>query len=119
MFSTWIGVVLLFVFFALLVCVVMGISPRTSSYEEKRGKARMDKLQALQSETSKSLTTYGWVDKAKGTVRIPIEEAMRLTAEELAQKKPMPANPISPADMAPPSLPSNSPATAASPGGCT
>jgi hypothetical protein len=27
------------------------------------------------------LTTYGWVDKNAGTVRIPIEEAMRLAVE--------------------------------------
>ena len=28
-----------------------------------------------------ALKAYGWVDKAAGTVRIPIEEAMRLTVE--------------------------------------
>ena len=29
----------------------------------------------------RALHTYGWADKATGTVRIPIEEAMRLTLE--------------------------------------
>ena len=42
----------------------------------------------------KALTTYAWVDKNKGVVRIPITEAMQLTVAELAQKSPAPANPI-------------------------
>lgn len=108
MFSTWVGVVLLFAFFALLVCVVMGISPRTSSYEKARAKARMEKLQALQAETSKALTGYAWVDKTKGTVRIPVDQAMRMTVAELAQKKPMPANPIAPTETSPAPAPAGS-----------
>jgi hypothetical protein len=94
MFSTWIGVVLLFAFFGLLALVVIGASPRGSTYEEKRAKARAEKLQAVRQETTKALTTYAWVDKNKGVVRIPITEAMRLTVAGLAQKKPAPANPI-------------------------
>ena len=46
MFSTWIGVVLLFAFFGLLALVVIGASPRGDSYEEKRAKVRAEKLQA-------------------------------------------------------------------------
>lgn len=94
MFSTWIGVVLLFAFFGLLALVVIGASPRGSSYEKKRAKAREDKLQALNEEKLKALTTYAWVDKNKGVVRIPVEDAMRLTVAELSQKAPAPANPI-------------------------
>jgi hypothetical protein len=94
MFSTWIGVVLLFAFFGLLVLVVIGASPRGDSYEEKRAKVRAEKLQAARAETTKALTTYAWVDKNKGVVRIPINEAMKLTVTDLAQKAPAPANPI-------------------------
>jgi len=94
MFSTWIGVVLLFAFFGLLALVVIGASPRGSTYEKKRAKARAEKLQAVRQETTKALTTYTWVDKNKGVVRIPITDAMRLTVAELAQKKPAMANPI-------------------------
>ncbi|HSS43821.1 MAG TPA: hypothetical protein VLO07_00655 [Thermoanaerobaculia bacterium] len=40
------------------------------------------------------LTTYGWVDKKAGTVRIPIDRAMELLAERgLPPSKPMPAAP--------------------------
>lgn len=94
MFSTWIGVVLLFAFFGLLVLVVIGASPRGDSYEERRAKARAEKLQTVRDQTTKALTTYAWVDKSKGVVRIPINDAMKLTVAELAQKSPAPANPI-------------------------
>lgn len=94
MFSTWIGVVLLFAFFGLLALVVIGASPRGDTYEERRAKARAEKLQAMREQTTKALTSYGWVDKAKGVARIPIDDAMKLTVAELAQKKPAPANPI-------------------------
>jgi hypothetical protein len=100
-FSTWIGVVLVFAFFGLLVLVVIGASPRGTDYEKKRAKARSEKLQTLRDETTTALTTYGWVDKTKGVARIPINDAMKLTMAELAQKKPAPANPIAPEAQAP------------------
>src|SRR5215470_4067195 len=93
-FSTWLGVVFLFVLFGLIVLAVIGPSPRTSDYEETRAKKRMERLKALQEETQKDLTTYAWVDKNKGVARIPIDHAMELTVTELAQKKPAPAGPI-------------------------
>jgi hypothetical protein len=110
MFSTWIGVVLLFAFFGLLVLVVIGASPRGDSYEEKRAKVRAEKLQVVREETTKALTTYAWVDKNKGVVRIPINEAMKLTVAELAQKAPAAANPITPE--APPPAQAAAPTTA-------
>ena len=102
-FSTWIGVVFLFVLFGLIVLAVIGPSPRTSDYEETRVKKRMEKLKTLHEETQKELTTYAWVDKAKGVARIPIDRAMEVTVADLAQKKPAPAGPIAtpPAQAAP------------------
>jgi len=94
MFSTWIGVVLLFAFFGLVALVVIGASPRGTKYERNRAKARNEKLQAMHKQTTNALTTYGWVDKTKGVVRIPINDAMKLTVVELSQKKPAPAKPI-------------------------
>ena len=93
-FSTWLGVVFLFVLFGLIVLAVIGPSPRTSDYEETRAKKRMEKLKALHEETQKDLPTYAWVDKNKGVARIPIDRAMELTVADLAQKKPAPAGPI-------------------------
>ena len=38
-------------------------------------------LRELRAAEDQILTTYGWVDKNAGTVRIPIEQAMKLTLE--------------------------------------
>jgi hypothetical protein len=115
-FSTWLGIVCLFVLFGLIVLAVIGPSPRTSDYEETRAKKRMEKLKALHEETEKELTTYAWVDKNKGVARIPIDRAMEVTVTDLAQKKPAPAGPIAtPAAQAAPA--GASPAPAASPQG--
>ena len=112
-FSTWLGVVCLFVLFGLIVLAIIGPSPRTSDYEETRAKKRMEKLKTLHEESQKELTTYAWVDKNKGVARIPIDRAMELTVADLAQKKPAPAGPIAmpPAQTAPAGA---SPAPAAS-----
>ena len=113
-FSTWLGIVCLFVLFGLIVLAVIGPSPRTSDYEETRAKKRMEKLKTLHEESQKELTTYAWVDKNKGVARIPIDRAMEVTVADLAQKKPAPAGPIAtpPAQTAPAGA---SPAPAASP----
>ena len=132
-FSTWLGIVCLFALFGLIVLAVIGPSPRSSDYEETRTKKRMEKLNALQEENKKDLTTYAWVDKNKGVARIPIDRAMEVTVAELAQKKPAPAGPIatpaaqtapaaaSPAPAAPQGAAVSSPpsATAASPSPAT
>jgi len=93
-FSTWLGIVCLFVLFGLIVLAVIGPSPRTSDYEEARAKKRMEKLKTLREESQKELTTYAWVDKNKGVTRIPINRAMEVTVADLAQRKPAPAGPI-------------------------
>jgi hypothetical protein len=109
MFSTWLGVVLLFAFFGLLALVVLKASPRGSDYEKKRAEARMKKLAEAQKENLTALTTYAWVDKNKGVARIPINDAMQIMLVELPDKKPKAAGPIAAAS------PSASPAASASP----
>jgi len=102
-----VGVVLLFAFFGLLVLIVAGASPRGNKYEKTRAKAREEKLKTARDEAMPAMTTYGWVDKAKGVAHIPIEAAMKLTVAELARKQPAPAGPI-----ATPAPPASAPATA-------
>jgi len=41
-------------------------------------------LRALQVQQREQLATYRYVDRQKGLVAIPVEEAMRLTRQELA-----------------------------------
>src|SRR5689334_4844949 len=104
-FSTWLGVVLLMIAFGALAVAIIGPAPRTDRYEEQRAEARMKKLKDLHDEDAKALSGYTWIDKSKGTVRLPIERAMELTVADLAKKKPAPAGPIA------------TPAAAAAPGG--
>ena len=94
MFSTWIGVVLLFGFFGLLVWSSLAPAREATPTKQNAPNARAEKLKTLREEANKALTTYGWVDKAKGVARIPIDRAMKLTLADLVAKKPAPANPI-------------------------
>src|SRR5712692_70740 len=90
-FSTWVGVVLLFALFGAIVVAVIGPAPRGDTYEKMRAEARAKKLKDARDEDGKALTTYAWVDKNKGTVRLPINRAMELTVADLANKNPAPA----------------------------
>ena len=117
--STWFGIVLLFALFGLLVLAIIGPSPRGSNYEETRAKKRMENLKTTREDGEKALNAYAWIDKNKGTVRIPINRAMALTTTDLSKQKPAPAGPIatpqaqSPAAAQPAGSPS-APAPAAS-----
>ena len=93
-FSTWLGVILLLALFGVIVLAVVGPAPRGDNYEQKRAQAREEKLKTLREADSKELTAYGWIDKTKGVVRLPIDRAMELTVAELAKKQPAPAYPI-------------------------
>src|SRR5260370_30246000 len=92
--STWLGIVLLFALFGVIVLAVIGPAPRGSDYEETRAKKRADVLKTTRDEATKALTTYGWIDRNKGVAHVPIERAIELTIAELAQKKPAPPGPI-------------------------
>ncbi|MDQ2824419.1 MAG: hypothetical protein M3R29_03120 [Verrucomicrobiota bacterium] len=92
--STWLGIVLLFALFGVIVLAIIGPSSRGDNYEQKRAKAREEKLKILRGDEAKALTGYGWIDKNKGVAHIPISRAMELTVAELSQKKPEPAGPI-------------------------
>ena len=116
-FSTWLGVVLLFVLFGVIVLAVIGPGPRGSDYEETRAKKRLENLKKLREETEKTLSTYSWIDKNKGIARIPIDRAMELTIAELAQQKPAAAGPVAtPAPQATAAPASPSPAGSPKPG---
>src|SRR6476619_4057555 len=112
MFSTWLGMVLLFAFFALLAFVLLKAGPRGDTYEKKRAEARAKKLEDAQKENLAALTTYAWVDKTKGVARIPINDAMQIMLRELPDKKQTAAGPIAVASpsAAPESSPASSPA---------
>ena len=47
-----------------------------------------DALRALRAHEDDLLSTYGWIDKPAGVVRIPIEEAIRITAQRGLPSRP-------------------------------
>ncbi|HEV3408797.1 MAG TPA: hypothetical protein VG095_00755, partial [Chthoniobacterales bacterium] len=95
-FGTWVGIVLLFAVFGLFVWAVMGMMPRSATYDQKRAEERLKKRQEADKEAQTALAGYGWVDKTKGSVRLPLDRAKELALAELAQKKPAPAGPLPP-----------------------
>jgi hypothetical protein len=112
--STWLGVLLLFALFGVIVLAIIGPMPRGSDYEEMRAKKRMEKLKTVREDAETALNTYAWVDKNKGVARIPIRRAMELTTAELAKQKPARAGPIATPQAQSPA-PAASPAPAGSP----
>src|SRR5581483_549138 len=44
-------------------------------------------LNETRKETAQEATTYGWVDKDKGVVRLPLDRAMELTAQKYGRKQ--------------------------------
>lgn len=117
--SAWLGIIILFLLFGVIALALIGPAPRHDNYEQMRAKKRTDLVKTVRDEEAKALTTYAWIDKAKGTAQIPINRAMQITADELAKQKPMQAGPIatpSPAAAAAPAAPGVAgPAPAASP----
>jgi hypothetical protein len=62
-----------------------------------RAKERYEILKKVQDENAGLISGYAWADRAKGTVRIPLERAMELAVAELsAQGEPKPAGAIDP-----------------------
>ncbi len=71
-----------------IIALVIGRFDRQTyfSSEAKRGTERHAARVAIDQAGAAKLSELGWVDAAKGTVRLPIERAMELTAKELAAK---------------------------------
>jgi len=109
-----------------IVVAVLGVS-----YLNTRPKAAVDaqivadrqqKLADVQAKETQLYNNYSWVDQTKGIVRIPVPEAMRLTAIQLGQAtKGKPSAPArlslaaSPAAMTPPPPPPSAPAPSSAP----
>ncbi|MDA0292613.1 MAG: hypothetical protein O3A75_00780 [Verrucomicrobia bacterium] len=94
--SMFAGILVLFTLFALFVFWMLRAGDAASFDEEAiRSKERYDILAKVQEENKNLTTAYGWADQAKGTVRIPTEQAMAMAVAKLsAQSEPRPAYPI-------------------------
>ncbi len=72
----------------LLVVTLMVVLNRPSSVDDALAEKRHKTLSEVQSWHEEILTTYGWVDRSAGVVRVPIERAMELTVEKLSDHQP-------------------------------
>lgn len=75
----------------IVVCALLANKPKVELVDAKRGQLRIETREKLEKINLEQLTTAGWVDKEKGVVRLPIEDAMRLVAANLGGKKPAPS----------------------------
>ena len=71
-----------------------GAAATTTPEDAARDAERVKNLADLQAENEKMLNSYGWVDQAKGSVQIPVKQAMTLVLAKLNAVKPAPAYPI-------------------------
>ena len=81
------------IFAGLAVFAVVGIyssrmAYETTGYDEDQAKERLARLDKLHASDRKTLTTADWIDQAKGTVRIPVDEAMIEELGPLKSKSP-------------------------------
>jgi len=60
--------------------LAVGIERRVPPEPRLQSNPRAD-LRSLREQETATLTSYGWVDRNAGTVRIPIDQAMKLTLE--------------------------------------
>jgi hypothetical protein len=83
----------------LLVAVIAGLwlngrGTPTEIEDAARADQRLKNLAELQAADSNALTTYGWNDKAKGIVHIPVTKAMELVLPTFGS--PAPAKEVQP-----------------------
>lgn len=81
--------------------------------EAQRAEFRVKTLAELRADNAKKLESYAWVDRAKGSVQIPIAEAMKLVVADINKSQPRAAYPI--ATPAPAATPAASPSVAPTP----
>ena len=78
-----------------VVIVIVACSLSSGKKEDvvdrKRADQRIAAREALDKAANEQLTTVDWADKAKGVVRLPVADAMKLVAVELKARKPAPS----------------------------
>ena len=77
--------------------------------ESLRAEFRAKTLAELRANDAKKLESYAWVDRAKGSVQIPITKAMQLVVADINNIKPHTAYPVA---TPPPPAPTASPSPA-------
>ncbi len=76
----YIGVMLIFI----LIVYLSYVSNQPPPIDEQIIDERLQTLAEVRANQKEAAVNYGWVDRSKGIVRIPIERAMELTVRKLA-----------------------------------
>jgi hypothetical protein len=107
------GIIGLAVFAAVVVGWIKWTA-KADDVNDERAAARIKKRQELQAAWAAKLHTAAWVDKEKGIVQVPIDDAIRVMATELKAKSvtksevkvppPLLAAPVDPKSTEPPPL---------------
>lgn len=94
----FVGAFVIFAVFAVFVQWMVSSGDRESFDEEAiRSKERYEILKKIDEENAGLITGYAWADRAKGTVRIPLDRAEEMAVAKLsAQGEPRPAGAIDP-----------------------
>lgn len=76
------------VLFVLLIAILAGMrlvgsGSATETEDSERSAVRLKNLEEVKAADALQVTTYGWNDRAKGIVRIPVKRAMELVLPEL------------------------------------
>jgi len=66
------------------------------TFEAEQAAGREEKLKARVAQDDYFLNNYGWVNEAQGVVRIPIDQAIQLTIEDLKKSEVKPASFVDP-----------------------
>jgi hypothetical protein len=107
------AMVLLLLFWGATVWLTRWQGGDAEPEEAARAEFRAKTLAELRADNAKKLEAYAWVDRAKGSVQIPITEAMKLVLPEI-NTQPKAAYPVAtPAPVAP--TPSATPAAPVKP----
>ena len=108
------GIACLAVFAAIVVAWTKSRAPKADLVEVERANARVKKREELEKEWAGKLQTVAWVNKEKGEVQLPIDDAIKVIATELKARKvaktevkvppAMPMPPVDPKSTEPPPL---------------
>jgi len=88
------GLVLIVLFWGLNLWLTGGLVGNTEPEEAQRSELRIKNLAELRADDAKKLDSYAWTDRAKGSVQIPITEAMKLTVSRINETPPRAAYPV-------------------------
>lgn len=84
--ATVVGVIVGFALAIVMVCGMFWIGDFFLGDSAEATVDRKQKLAELQTAAESALTSYGWIDEKDGIVRIPIDRAMILLAQEAARE---------------------------------